>query len=322
MLQQTRVETVVPYYRRFVERFPDVASLASATEKAVLQYWAGLGYYNRARNLRKAAVMIRDLFGGKFPEAPDDIARLPGVGKYTAGAICSIAFNRPVAAVDGNVRRVLARVCGKAGAPEAFIWQEASALVSGSRPSDFNQAMMELGALVCLPSDPLCGRCPVRRLCRAGSGARIPATPRRPRRSGELVRMVLLVIECGGRIAITPQKPVQYVPGDWGLPLSLWNGAGRPEASARRLARSLLGNEAALRASAPVRHAITHRVIVCHPYRTVIPGPPAHGIRGGHLVWVPREEVRQFLTSSLFFKALRAKSPPDRAFPRRAAASR
>jgi A/G-specific adenine glycosylase len=215
--------------------------------------------------------------------------------------------------VDGNVRRVITRIYGKADAPEGYIWREASALVSGSRPADFNQAMMELGALVCLPSSPLCGRCPIRRLCRTGSGARIPATPRRPARSVELLQMVLLVIESGGRIAITTRKPAKYVPGQWGLPLLLWDGAGRPEASARRFARSLLGNEAALRACAPVRHAITHRVLVCYPYRTEIPGPPPHPVRGARLVWVRREEVGRFLTSSLFFKVLRARQAADRA---------
>ena len=162
MLQQTRVETVIPYYERWLRRFPGWEALADAGEDEVLRAWTGLGYYRRARNLHRAARVVRERFGGELPKEPAALKRLPGVGEYTAGAVASIAFGRAVPAVDGNVRRVLCRILDVAAPTAGRLREEAARLVDPGRPGDFNEALMELGATVCTPRAPGCGGCPVR----------------------------------------------------------------------------------------------------------------------------------------------------------------
>ena len=167
MLQQTRVETVIPYYLRWMDRFPDVEALAEASLDEVLSLWKGLGYYGRARNLHRAARIVRERFDGHVPSAPEALRALPGVGEYTAGALQSIAFGRAEAAVDGNVRRVLARLFDLEETTPSRVRSLASALVDPARPGDFNQALMELGATVCLPRSPDCDACPISSDCMA-----------------------------------------------------------------------------------------------------------------------------------------------------------
>jgi A/G-specific adenine glycosylase len=164
MLQQTRVAAVIEHYREFLRRFPTVKKLATARESSVLAAWSGLGYYRRARMLHAAAKMIFREFNGKFPTTAQGLRELPGIGRYTAAAIASIAFDEPAAVVDGNVERVLQRVSGQPLAGEE-LWAKAEALLDRSRPGDFNQAMMELGATVCTPRAPVCLTCPVLELC-------------------------------------------------------------------------------------------------------------------------------------------------------------
>ena len=172
MLQQTTVKTVVPYYEKFLGAFPTVADLAAAPIDQVLSRWSGLGYYSRARNLHAAArVIVRD-HGGRFPTGPEEALALPGVGAYTAAAILSIAHGLPMAVVDGNVARVLARLLAirgpiKSSAVRKRLWTSAAVFLDPSAPGDFNQAMMELGATVCTPKSPLCGECPVASWCEA-----------------------------------------------------------------------------------------------------------------------------------------------------------
>ncbi len=168
MLQQTRVAAVLEHYRIFLERFPNIERLAAASEDAVLAAWSGLGYYRRARMLHRCAGEIVAQHGGHFPVTAAFLRELPGIGRYTAAAIASIAFSEAVAVVDGNVERVLERV-GGGNLSAAESWDRAQELLSTSRPGDFNQAMMELGATVCLPREPRCAACPVRALCATGA---------------------------------------------------------------------------------------------------------------------------------------------------------
>jgi A/G-specific adenine glycosylase len=163
MLQQTRVAAVLPRYQKFLQRFPSVEKLASARLSSVLAEWSGLGYYRRARNLHAAAKVIARRLEGSFPESSDQWRELPGIGRYTAAAIASIAFKEPVAVVDGNVERVLRRLLHCATAADA--WNAAQELLDRERPGDFNQAVMELGATICLPGEPLCNRCPIMTFC-------------------------------------------------------------------------------------------------------------------------------------------------------------
>jgi len=187
MLQQTQVPTALPYYERFLERFPTVAALARASDHAVLKAWEGLGYYRRARNLHAAAkAVVRD-HGGRVPDDPKVFARLPGVGRYTCGAVQSIAFGRALAALDGNAVRVLARwfAVGQPvsdAATQRRLWDLAGSLVPASSPGDWNQAVMELGSRICTPRSPQCLICPARTLCAAakrGMQGRIPVARRR-----------------------------------------------------------------------------------------------------------------------------------------------
>ena len=165
MLQQTRVAAVVVYYERFLLRFPTVAALAAADEADVLAQWSGLGYYRRARMLHTAAQIVVAEYAGRLPQSAAELCKLSGIGRYTAAAIASIAFGERVAVVDGNVERVLSRVEGNAQISIAACWHRAEQWLSPSRPGDFNQAIMELGATVCLPGQPLCGQCPIRKWC-------------------------------------------------------------------------------------------------------------------------------------------------------------
>ena len=202
MLQQTRVEAVKPYYDRFLQRLPDIRSLAVVEEEQLLKLWEGLGYYNRARNLKKAAMQIVSEYGGNMPEEYGQLIKLAGIGSYTAGAISSIAFHRAVPAVDGNVLRVLSRLrlddrdILDSGVKKS-VEEELKAIIPADRPGDFNQALMELGAMVCIPNgNPKCEECPWNGLCQARIQNRIPEYPkkasRKPRRIEEKTVLVIL----------------------------------------------------------------------------------------------------------------------------------
>lgn len=172
MLQQTQVKTVIPYYERWIETFPTLEKLAGAPEQKILKLWEGLGYYSRARNLKKAAQIITKELGGKVPNTVTDLQNLPGIGRYTADAIASIAFGLKTPVLDGNVKRVLSRLfCmnenGSTSASENRLWQRARDLLSVRRPGDFNQALMELGATICMPKSPTCPQCPLSTTCEA-----------------------------------------------------------------------------------------------------------------------------------------------------------
>ena len=222
MLQQTRVAAVLDYYRRFLDALPDAAALAAVEEDRLLKLWQGLGYYNRARNLQKAARQLMERYGGEFPAGYEEIRSLTGVGEYTAGAIASIAFGVPVPAVDGNVLRVVARITGDGGditRPETKkrMRQALLEVIPHSMPGDFNQALMELGATVCLPNGaPQCGRCPARGLCaacREGRTAQLPVKAAKKARKVEERTVFLIFRE--GKVALRRR-------GSKGLLAKLW----------------------------------------------------------------------------------------------------
>jgi len=214
MLQQTRVSAAVEHYKRFLRRFPTIEKLAAARESSVLAVWSGLGYYRRARMMRLAArEIVRDR-SGKFPRNAAELRTLPGVGRYTAAAIASIAFDERVAVVDGNVERVLQRVVGKSIRGEA-LWQTAEELLSQTRPGDFNQAMMELGATVCLPRQPKCLLCPVFKMCATRGEIRS-----RREVTAQKQREVHYALDCrnGSVFLVKRDKTATLMPGMWELP--------------------------------------------------------------------------------------------------------
>ncbi len=213
MLQQTRVAAVMEHYARFLKRFPTIQKLAAAREASVLAAWSGLGYYRRARMLHAAAKKVVQEHAGILPTSTKDLRSLPGIGRYSAGAIASIAFAEPVAVVDGNVERVLERVLGRKIAGEGY-WQAAEALLSRKRPGDFNQATMELGATVCLPRAPMCQSCPVFALCasRGERGRAITHTRQK--------REILYALDCRDYSVFLVKRPdgESLMAGMWELP--------------------------------------------------------------------------------------------------------
>ncbi len=222
MLQQTQVATVLPYYERFLAAFPGVAELAQAPEEAVLGAWSGLGYYRRARSLQAGARVVVERHGGRVPDDPEALLALPGIGRYTAGAIASVAFGRPEPVLDGNVRRVLSRLLARRGsgaAEERHLWSVARDLVRGASPGDLNQSLMELGALVCTPRSPRCDACPASAACRAraaGDPENYPSARRAARTV--TVKVAVAVIRRHGRILLSKRGPETPLRGSWDLP--------------------------------------------------------------------------------------------------------
>lgn len=225
MLQQTRVEAVRGYYLRFLERLPDIAALASAPEDVLLKLWEGLGYYSRVRNLQKAAQCVMEQHDGEFPQELSAIRALPGIGDYTAGAIASICFEAPTAAVDGNVLRVILRLTVCADSPADVrvrrrIGEELSAVYPAGHCGDFTQALMELGATVCLPNGaPQCGACPLRALCEAhaqGTELQFPTKP--PKKPRRIEQRTVFVLQCGDRLAVCKRPSHGLLAGLWQLP--------------------------------------------------------------------------------------------------------
>ncbi len=274
MLQQTRVETVIPYWERFLSRFPDVHTLATADLDDVLGVWAGLGYYSRARNLQAAARVIDQDYGGKLPDDAETLQTLPGIGRYTAGAVASIAFDRPEPVLDGNVKRVLARLLGireDIGQPAIVerLWEEAGALARGPHPGDLNQALMELGATVCTPRTPRCESCPVSQFCDAWAKGDAESLPIKARKKAarKVEAVAALVVRRGKALAV--RRPTRGLLGGlWDLPGGDLAAGETPRAGLTRALRDRTGLEIS-RASAigTVEHAFTHRKLTLHVYR-------------------------------------------------------
>jgi A/G-specific adenine glycosylase len=280
LLQQTRVQTVVPYYERFLAAFPTVRALAAVALDRVLKLWEGLGYYTRARNLHRAAQTIASV-GGRFPRTAAEWQCLPGIGPYTAGAIASMAAGEAVAAVDGNVQRVLARIfgiraCVDTSATQAELWRLAEKLLPRKSPGDFNQALMELGARVCRPRGPLCGECPIRARCAAYAGGMQAELPvRRPKRPVPRVEAVAALVQRRGRYLIIQRPPTGLLAGLYTLP-GCELAAGASHAGALRIhVRAALGIDIGLGPPlGSIRHEFSHRRLHIHVYAArLLPGP-------------------------------------------------
>jgi A/G-specific adenine glycosylase len=224
MLQQTQVATVIPYYQRFVASFPDIASLAAATEDEVLAHWSGLGYYARGRNLHRAAKIINEKHQGEFPREFALILELPGIGRSTAAAICALAFHERRAILDGNVKRVLARYCGISGSPaekavETLLWQQAEALLPQHEVATYIQAQMDMGATLCTRSKPKCALCPVQRDCVALQTNRVAELPTpRTRKTVPERNTTFLLFKHGNDILLEKRAPQGIWGGLWCTP--------------------------------------------------------------------------------------------------------
>lgn len=310
MLQQTRVESVLGRYERFLARFPDVRSLAAADEKEVLAEWAGLGYYRRARQLHAAARQVVES-GGELPTSSAALRLLPGFGRYTAGAVASIAFGEEVSAVDGNVERVLARLLAlesdpKRGPGAEVIRESATRLLRGRPPSELNQALMELGATICTPTAPRCPSCPWTRSCRARQQGVVELLPRRSPRPQPLdVACYAAVARRGAALLWRRRGPEEHNAGLWELPTTVWHGgepdAARGERDLRALGESLQRGWKVGPPLTEVRHGITrHRIRVVA--REVVDCDAA---AAGDLAWAEAPEAERWGLTAAARKLLR-----------------
>jgi A/G-specific adenine glycosylase len=276
MLQQTQVEAVRPYFQRFMERFPTVVSLAAASEDDILQYWAGLGYYGRARNLHRAAQLMVELHAGEVPSSMRDLLALPGIGRYTGGAIASIAFGLSVPILDGNVMRVLCRIMEIPGDPRrspanGILWDAAAALADGSDPGTVNEALMELGATICVPIKPRCESCPLRRWCCAAADHAEDRFPQRdPAPVPEDRNHVALVVRQSSNVLI--QQPVEerLWRGLWRFPTDFpeWPHRENTVEAAHRLAERVGVRGLPLEKAAVVRHGVMNWKITLTVFET------------------------------------------------------
>lgn len=302
MLQQTRVETATPYFLRFVEAFPTVGDLAAASQDGVLKRWEGLGYYSRARNLHRAAGLVVAEHGGRVPSDPEAFRALPGVGPYTAAAVLSLAFGEPLAVLDGNVIRVLARVFAveadaKAGRTRSALQDLASRLLDPDDPGRWNESVMEVGATVCTPRAPACGRCPLNGVCAAyaeGQPEAYPVTSAAKPTPHHTVA-VAVVVGPDGRLLIQRRPESAMLGGLWEFPGGKQEPGESVEAACRREVREELGVDIVVeRPVALVQHAYSHFRITLHAFRCRLapdarPPEPTDTLR-----WVRPDELDDF----------------------------
>lgn len=290
MLQQTQVQTVIPFYERFMRRFPDVRALADAPVDAVLQHWSGLGYYARARNLHEAARIVRDEHGGTFPRDFDRVVALPGIGRSTAGAILALAFGQRVPILDGNVKRVLARHGAIAGWPgktrvAAALWQSAERFTPQQRLADYTQAIMDLGATLCTRSNPRCPDCPLSDDCQALAMNAIGDYPGRKQKKTKPLRQTTMVLAVSDNAVYLERRPPAGIWGGlWSLPEVAGDDVGA------WCAETLNCTGSNLEPWARVRHSFSHFDLDIHPVVVRIDQTSRKVTDGAAVTWYRLEE--------------------------------
>lgn len=316
MLQQTTVAAVGPFYERFLERFPDVATLAAAPESDVLAQWAGLGYYARARNLHRAAKAIGEEHGGQFPRERDAILSLPGVGRYTAGAVASIAFNARAPIVDANVARVLARLLAvegdlKTARNQAQLWDMATQIVEveAVEPREVNPAMMELGALICTPKNPRCPVCPVADLCEARARNRQNELPFiAPKKAPTpLCDVCALAVDSAARVLLRRRPDdAKWWSGMWELPRTTRSEGESSADALLRLGEELRIGWKPLTLAATVKHGVTRFSIELECWRV----EAEHLEERDDLKWLSSSEARDLAMPSMMRRLFERFTPP------------
>jgi A/G-specific adenine glycosylase len=313
MLQQTQVKTVLPYYEKFLRAFPTVAALDRAPLEKVLRTWSGLGYYRRAENLKKAARQIVRDHAGQLPQEFSALRQLAGVGDYTAGALMSIAFGRRYPAVDGNVRRVLGRVFAIDN--ERQLQDRARQLVSRSRPGDFNQALMELGATLCAPSAPQCQRCPLRAHCAATlHGNAEQRITHRGRSEFKSVTWPQAIVRQGGRILLRRRANNGLLARLWELPGGEIGKSAKPLNLLREELRQLAPAPKRSSAIGEIRHSITHRRIRAPIYLFDYPASAKLRLPNKQWRWIDGRRIQEQAISSMTAKAMKLLSTHEESF--------
>ena len=308
MLQQTQVTTVLDYYEKFLGAFPTVQALDRAPLEQVLRAWSGLGYYRRAENLKKAARRIRRAHGGDLPREFHSLRQLAGIGDYTAGALMSIAFRRRYPAVDGNVRRVLGRVFARA--EEKKLKAIATELVPRSRPGDFNQALMELGATICSPKDPKCEGCPLAPECAARSRSAQPQPTTRPSRVEFTdVTWPLAIVRLRGKILLRQRADNGLLARLWELPGRELEPSDKPISALRKELKPLSLTLTRQQPIGEIRHSITHRRIRAPVYFIECPAAAKIRLPGKQWRWIDPAALANQAVSSMTAKALNSLRP-------------
>lgn len=302
MLQQTQITTVIPYYERWLGRFPTVQALAAASLDEVLKQWEGLGYYSRARNLHQAAQTVINEYAGRIPDTVEGLLKLKGIGRYTAGAIASIAFDHPAPILDGNVIRVLSRITDypedvTTTAAKNHLWQVAASLVPDERPGDFNQALMELGQRICLPAVPQCHLCPIVEHCLARAhGTQLERPVRPPRRQTPHYDVVAGVIWRDETHFLIAQRPVEGLLGGlWEFPGGkVQPGESFAAALGREIEEELAMEIEVGRPITTIQHAYTHFRITLHAFHARhLSGQPQHIGVANH-AWVSLADLDRY----------------------------
>jgi A/G-specific adenine glycosylase len=301
MLQQTRVDTVIPYYQRWMEEFPTINELALASEQDVLQLWEGLGYYSRARNLHKTAREVKEKYGGELPAERKDLEKLPGIGVYTAGAIASIAFGLDETALDGNVQRVLSRLFDM-GLPvrspqgKKSLQQLAEKVLPPGEAGTFNQALMDLGATICTPRAPLCSECPLKTLCQAnqnGTQAERPVLEKRPAIPHYTVTAA--VIQRNGLFLIARRPAKGMLGGLWEFPGGKTEKGEDLETCLKREIREELDADILIETPFGVyRHAYTHFRVTLYAFLCKLNGREPQALEADEIRWVRSSELEDF----------------------------
>ena len=293
MLQQTQVATVIPYFQRFMARFPDLPALASAPVDEVLRLWSGLGYYARARNLHQAARVVMERHSGEFPRSVEEAQALPGIGRSTASAIVAFSTGAPHAILDGNVKRVLARRFGIEGAADSApvmrrLWSLSESLVPARGIERYTQGLMDLGATVCTRANPACDRCPLRADCVALRDGRIAELPgRKAARAARVKETAMLAIVSGGEVLVEKRPDAGIWGGLWSLP------EAQPGADPAERARAITGLRVdGVEALEPFRHAFTHFTLAVTPWLVRVKGRAARAGEPG-MAWLPLQEAQE-----------------------------
>ncbi len=301
MLQQTRVEAVIPYFERWMARFPTLAALAAASEQDVLRAWEGLGYYSRARNLHRAARLVMEQFGGALPPERDALQALPGIGRYTAGAITSIAFGQDEPALDGNIRRVLARVFDvsvPARSPEGerTLWALAADYLPVGRAGDYNQALMDLGASICTPRSPACLVCPLNQLCKAFTlGLQEQRPVKLPKRETPHYLVAAAVIRRDGQVLLAQRPAEGLLGGMWEFPGGkLEPGETLPQCLRREIVEELGAEVEVGEPFGVYEHAYTHFSVTLHAFLCRLSAGEPRPIQPSDLRWAAPQELKDF----------------------------
>jgi A/G-specific adenine glycosylase len=301
MLQQTRVETVIPYFERWMARFPTLQMLAAASQQEVLQAWEGLGYYSRARSLHRAAQIVAREHGGQLPRNLTALRTLPGIGPYTAGAIASIAFGMDVPILDGNVRRVFARLfdvttAADSPAGERFLLDLAAAHLPDGQARDYNQALMDLGAMICLPKKPLCWSCPLNSLCLAyARGVQEQRPVLKPKVSAPHYIVTAGVLRRNGSVLLAQRRTDGLLGGLWEFPGGKQEDGEDLPACLRRELKEELGVEVDVGRQVGVfRHAYTHFRITLHAFECTLKTGEPRSLQANQITWVPLADLHTY----------------------------